>query len=319
LYFSFNFDAVGQTSIVIDLESSHFWVLDIKFFHVDHCPPESARHLINLKARRNPLLLWNTKWSGTNRDTQTELLLSGHCLLGQKAKWNGLGKFCFSSRSIMRRTPALAVDTAMSNEIQQELAYDLHDHYDSPRSSVYSKCTAIQPPHIPTVSPPTITPSIRLLFSQLNPRHRLFLLLPAVLTSLLSGGIAPFMTFVIGQAFEAFAKFPLTPNPPQSAKDTLLHDVGIAALELLGLAVGSLALGSLTSSLWIWTGERNVMALRKAVYKAVTHKDMVWFDTKMGSEGNVQSADGEHGPLGAGGLMAKFTRSEPKFISSTPL
>ena len=83
------------------------------------------------------------------------------------------------------------------------------------------------------------------------------------------------MTFVIGQAFEAFAKFPLTPSPPQSAKDPLLHDVGIAAPERLGLAVGSLALGSLTSSLWIWTGERNVMALCKAVSKVVTHKDMV--------------------------------------------
>ena len=59
-------------------------------------------------------------------------------------------------------------------------------------------------------------------------------------------------------------------------------DKGIAALELLGLAFGSFALGSLTSSLWIWTGEMNVVALRKRVYRAVTQKDMVWFDTKMG-------------------------------------
>jgi ATP-binding cassette subfamily B (MDR/TAP) protein 1 len=144
-------------------------------------------------------------------------------------------------------------------------------------------------------------------------------LLPAILTSLLSGGIASFITFVISQAFEAFAKFPLTPSPPQSTKDALLHDVGITALKLLGLAVGLLALGSLTSSLWIWTSERNVMVLRKAVYKAAAHKDMVWFDTKMGSEGNVQSADGEHSPLSAGGLMVKFTRSEHVLVSLTPL
>jgi ATP-binding cassette, subfamily B (MDR/TAP), member 1 len=79
-------------------------------------------------------------------------------------------------------------------------------------------------------------------------------------------------------------------------------------LELLSLAFGSFALGSLTSSLWIWTGEMNVMALRKRVYRAVTKKDMVWFNTKMGAEGTVQSADGEQGPLGAGGLMSTFTR-----------
>jgi ATP-binding cassette subfamily B (MDR/TAP) protein 1 len=116
------------------------------------------------------------------------------------------------------------------------------------------------------------------------------------------------MTLVIGQAFDALAKFPLTPNPPQSAKDTLLHAMGVAAFELIGLAIGSVALSSLMSSLWIWTGEHNVMALRKRVYAAVTQKDMVWFDTKMGAEGSIQSAEEEHGPLGAGGLMSKFIR-----------
>ena len=188
----------------------------------------------------------------------------------------------------MRRNTALTIDTSMHNDnIQHELAY----HVSTP------------PP-----APPTLNPSIHHLFSQLSPRHRLLLLFPAILTSLIAGGIAPFMTYVVGQAFDAFAQFPLTPNPPQSDKSTLLHNVGIAALELLGLAVGSLALGSLTSSLWIWTGERNVMALRKRVYRAVTQKDMVWFDTKMGAEGNLQSSDSEQGPLGAAGLMAKFTR-----------
>jgi ATP-binding cassette subfamily B (MDR/TAP) protein 1 len=87
-----------------------------------------------------------------------------------------------------------------------------------------------------------------------------------------------------------------------------LHGVGLAALELVGLAVGSLALSSITSCLWIWAGEHNAMALRKKVYAAVTDKDMVWFDTKMGAEGNVTSAEDEQGPMGAGGLMAKFAR-----------
>ena len=155
----------------------------------------------------------------------------------------------------------------------------------------------------------SLSPSVLFLFSKLSTRHRFLLLLPAIVTSILSGGIAPFMTLVVGQAFNAFAQFPTTPNPPQSTKQTLLNNVGIAALELLALALGSFALASLTSSLWIWTGEYNVMALRKCVYSAVTKKDMVWFDTKMGSEGTVQSMHDEQGPLGAGGLMSRFTRS----------
>lgn len=132
-------------------------------------------------------------------------------------------------------------------------------------------------------------------------------MLPAFVSSMVAGGIAPFMTQVIGQSFDAFAQFPLTPNPPQAAKDALLHGVGLAAIQLVALSVGAMALSSLTSSLWIWIGEYNTMVLRKKVYHAVTGKDMLWFDTKMGAEGTVTTED-EQGPMGAGGLMAKFAR-----------
>ncbi|KAF8172694.1 P-loop containing nucleoside triphosphate hydrolase protein [Pholiota molesta] len=126
------------------------------------------------------------------------------------------------------------------------------------------------------------TPSIRLLFSLLPRRHALLLLTPAIITSVIAGGIAPFMTLVVGQA-------------------ALLSGVGRAALMLVGLAVGSFALGSTTSALWIWVGETNVLAVRKRVYEEVTGKEMAWFDLKMGA------GESEEG-VGAGGLMAKFSR-----------
>ncbi|PCH37435.1 nucleoside triphosphate hydrolase protein [Wolfiporia cocos MD-104 SS10] len=124
---------------------------------------------------------------------------------------------------------------------------------------------------------------------------------------MLAGGVAPFMTYVVGQSFDAFANFPTTPNPPESAKSALLHGVGLAAIELVALAFGALVLSSVTSSLWIWTGERNLMAVRIKVYAAVTRKEMVWFDLKMGADDSVKAVEGD-GPLGAGGLMAKFAR-----------
>ncbi|KAJ7673984.1 P-loop containing nucleoside triphosphate hydrolase protein [Mycena polygramma] len=199
-------------------------------------------------------------------------------------------------------------------------------NYDSPRSSISTDADhspnnehRSPQPHTPA---PRNTPqaSIRLLFSQISARHCLLLLTPAILSSLVAGAIAPFMTLVIGQAFDAFAKFPLTPNPPRSAKDALLHAMAVSAFELIGLAVGSVVLSSLMSSLWIWTGEHNVMALRKRVYAAVTEKDMVWFDTKMGAEGTIQTSQGEeHGLLGAGGLMAKFTRETDEVREASSL
>ncbi|KAF8625845.1 hypothetical protein AX17_006741 [Amanita inopinata Kibby_2008] len=217
----------------------------------------------------------------------------------------------------MRRNTTLAVETTATTP--NDLPYELEI---SPRSSVYTtsdydiKSTISNtPPPMPLPSPqqqepPQLQPSIRQLFSLLSQRHTFFLLLPAISASIIAGGVAPFMTYVVGEAFNAFAQFPLTPNPPQEAKDKLLRGVGSAALELVALAVGSLALSSLTSTLWIWIGEKNALAVRKRVYCAVTEKDMSWFDTKMGADNAVQSSTGDeqNGPLGAGGLMVKFAR-----------
>ena len=135
----------------------------------------------------------------------------------------------------------------------------------------------------------------------------LCLFLPAVLVSLISGGVAPFMTIAVGQVFDAFAKFPLF-NPTQEDKDKLLRSVGFSALTLLALAVAALVLSSITSSLWITTGERNLRALRLRVYYVITSKDMVWFDKKMGSDDSVTATDGGDGPIGAGGMMAQFVK-----------
>jgi ATP-binding cassette, subfamily B (MDR/TAP), member 1 len=129
--------------------------------------------------------------------------------------------------------------------------------------------------------------------------------LPAACLSTISGGIASYMTLVIGRSFDAFAHFSLS-HPSRSNKSHLLHCVGTAALELFALGAGTLTLSTITSSLWIWTGEYNAMALRKRVYDAVTRKDMTWFYTKMGAEGTVQTVGDE--PLGASGLTASFSK-----------
>lgn len=199
----------------------------------------------------------------------------------------------------MRRTTALEVDTGAAAMAATPATTSSFAH--TPESAAALNAHT----HEKEYTPPT--PSIRLLFSLLSRRDVLLLVLPAVLSSVIGGGVAPFMTYVVGQVFNSFAQFPLTSNPPQDAKSALLHDVGLSALELVGLAAAALSLSSLTSCLWIWTGERNTMLLRKKVYSSVTSKDMIWFDTKMGAEDSVQSTEGD-GPVGAGGLMAKFAR-----------
>lgn len=206
----------------------------------------------------------------------------------------------------MRRAMSLEVNNVTSHELQYELDASprsslctVSDLKHSPGYSHPSELPAITT--LPSTPTPPLVPSIRLLFSSVSTRQRLCLVLPAAVSSAIAGGIAPFMTLVIGQVFNGFAKFSATSPPTDATKSKLLHDVGIGALELVGLAVGCLTLSSVTSSLWIWIGEHNTMAIRKKVYYAVTQKEMAWFDTKM-------EAEGVEGSIGAGGLMSKFTR-----------
>ncbi|KAK7683557.1 hypothetical protein QCA50_013393 [Cerrena zonata] len=207
----------------------------------------------------------------------------------------------------MRRPTSLVVDTTLNDTSSTTSSPDASTTKlpISADSSAHTVSNVPQSPQPSQPSPPQ--PSIRLLFSLISRRHFFILVLPALLTSMFAGGVAPFMTLVVGQVFDALSKFPTTPNPSQADKQQLLHDVGMTAIELIALAIGALALSSLTSCLWIWTGERNLLAVRKEVYTSVTRKDMIWFDTKMGEENSVQTAEGD-GPVGAGGLMAKFAR-----------
>jgi hypothetical protein len=61
----------------------------------------------------------------------------------------------------------------------------------------------------PTITRPPLFPHV--------PSGYVLLFLPAALVSLISGGVAPFMTIAVGQAFDAFAKFPLS-NPKSTLR-----------------------------------------------------------------------------------------------------
>lgn len=222
----------------------------------------------------------------------------------------------------MRRSPpVLTVDTDVGNEpnsrnahyeLTQSPSVHVKKSMDSSRTSLHEtlkgadveKQQQQSQPEQPAACPPQ--PSIKLLFSLVSQRDAFTLLVPAIATSVIAGGVAPFMTHVIGQVFDAFARFPLS-GATSADKSALRHDVGLAAVELIALAAGAIALGSITSALWIATGERNVMRLRRKVYQAVTAREMEWFDTKMGGDDAIVSKEGD-GPVGAGGLMAKFTK-----------
>src|ERR1700744_2132612 len=77
-------------------------------------------------------------------------------------------------------------------------------------------------------------PSIRLLFSLISRRDFIILIFPAMLLSIVAGGVAPFTTFVVGQVFNHFAQFTVIVAPTPADKAHLRSGVGTSALELLG-------------------------------------------------------------------------------------
>lgn len=194
---------------------------------------------------------------------------------------------------------------SMTLDVVDALPTKISDVPETPSTDLYrNETTTSIPRESDAYSPPT--PSVKLLFSLLSRGDRYLFLLPAFVLSVVAGSVAPFMTLVLGNVFQTFAKFAVIEFPSPHDRAKLKHDVGISALELLALAAGALALSSLTSFLWILTGERNSIMIRRKVYASVSNREMTWFDTKMGAEEGSQSeADGS---TGAGGLMAKFAR-----------
>lgn len=156
-----------------------------------------------------------------------------------------------------------------------------------------------QPPSEPYVAP---QPSFRLLLS-LTTRSDAIILLPAILTAVCAAAMPALMAIVVGQAFDAFARFPVSSDPSPAARADLLHDLGLVALYLAAISAGVFLLSGALSALWIWFGERTVMRLRRIVYTAIASREIEWFDLGAGAD----LGEGEES-VGAGGLMAKFAR-----------
>lgn len=157
-------------------------------------------------------------------------------------------------------------------------------------------------------------PSIALLFSVCNRRDLVINLVPAILLAMASAAPPPLMTVLIGDAFGAFAAYPLMPGQATAEqKSKLMSEIGRYCWLLALAGAGVWLLNAVMLGFWVRTGELVVHRLRRKVYDSIMAKEMGWFDVGMGlqdvdkkstSEGGAPSGDA----IGAGGLMAKFTK-----------
>lgn len=186
----------------------------------------------------------------------------------------------------------------------------------STATSSSTSTTSCTPP--PAPKKPTIRPTLGLMFS-LSPKLTHYtILLPATLLSIICGLFPPYMTDLVGKAFQAFTDYTLatsnpslTPELLKQAQDTLVHTVRDATIKLCVLAALTFFVSTGMVYLWVVNGERAVRTLRMEVFKGVGKRELAWFDLGMGAtEEEGEEVDGEEkeSSQGAGGLMGRFTK-----------
>lgn len=178
----------------------------------------------------------------------------------------------------------------------------------------------VKPMAVSTASSKPRSPSLRLLYSSLSARHSP-LLAVAVILSIASGALPPLMSRILGQLFDAYTAYnpeglPASEISAQRKAELMRKIVqGVWHLALVGLAV--MILSTLMISAWIVIGEKVASRLRRRVYVSVSQRKMEWFDMGAGAEetgendpdgAKIDSDVATSSSLGAGGLMAKFSR-----------
>lgn len=163
---------------------------------------------------------------------------------------------------------------------------------------------------------PAITPTIALLFSLTSRASTFAIVIPATVLSVVAGLIPPYMTQVIGVAFEAFTTYSVISAQSPSAlvlaqaRTELLRSTRNSSIQFAGLAGLVLIASTASIGLWVINGERVARALRREVFMGVSARSLAWFDTGMGAGEKQDTPVGEDSESGqgVGGLMGRFAR-----------
>jgi ATP-binding cassette subfamily B (MDR/TAP) protein 1 len=135
-------------------------------------------------------------------------------------------------------------------------------------------------------------------------------LLPGIILAIAGALVQPYMSIIIGDAFAVFSNYPLQvsqASPEQNA--ALAAGVKLSSIKLTVAGLVAMFLNYVKGALWIRHGEGVVSRLREAVFIGVQGKEMEWFDLGMGINPDEKDEEGKNAEaIGAGGLMAKFTK-----------
>lgn len=171
-----------------------------------------------------------------------------------------------------------------------------------------------QDPTPPTARPRRVTEPIKPRFRHLlvlsTKRDMVIDLLPGIILAIAGALVQPYMSIIIGDAFAVFSNYPLQVSQATSEQNAALAaGVKLSSVKLTIAGLVAMSLNYVKGALWIRHGEGVVSRLREAVFVGVQGKEMEWFDLGMGINPDEKDDEGKNAEaIGAGGLMAKFTK-----------
>lgn len=115
----------------------------------------------------------------------------------------------------------------------------------------------------------------RSLFLFMERRH-LFILIPGLSLTAVSGAAKPVSTIFLGRIFDELAAFGRVPNH----EDDLLSNVSKWCLALTILGAGATVVNSCFFILWLRYGETQARCARQKLFAGMLAKEMEWYDMR---------------------------------------
>ncbi|GEM10173.1 pheromone transporter [Rhodotorula toruloides] len=181
------------------------------------------------------------------------------------------------------------------------------------RYSITSSASEAKPPA--HAKPPSVQPSLGLLFSLTTRQTFLTIVVPGIVCAIVAGLVPPYMTQILGDALQAYTDFGLATAAPdlshealKAARSQLLNAIRNKAIKFAVIAAVVFFFSSTNVALWTIHGERAAHELRMKVYRGVSEKSLEWHDRGMGGAADGGAEGGDGGKADAAGLMGRFTK-----------
>jgi ATP-binding cassette, subfamily B (MDR/TAP), member 1 len=107
-------------------------------------------------------------------------------------------------------------------------------------------------------------------------RAHAFVLVPALVLTVLAGAIKPAITIFLGYIFDDLVSF----STGDATEAELLQKISIWCVALTGLGIATMLANGGFFSMWLVFGEMQAKSVRESAFKGMLEKEIEWYDLR---------------------------------------